>query len=261
MRVISFSADGLREAADRGFYDWLARQDADFVCIQDLRCSEYDLQDDRYFPRDYNAYFFDDVGGKDNGVAIYCRDLPKAIMTGLGFADFDMQGRYIQADFPDLSVGCLLAPTAAPGDDDALATKLQFFELLGPHLQKVRNKRRDYIICGGWQLTLDDRDVEDSAAADGRPGALASEQAWLAELLDNGYADAFRQVSGNPDAFTYWPDVESIGADTSAWTGGWRSDLQIVSEDLRDLVEHAAVYTGERFSRHAPLIVDYDLEY
>ncbi len=98
MRIISFSADGIQPAAENGFYDWLKDQDADFVCIQDLRCSEYDLQDNLYFPEEYNAYFFDDVDGKANGVAIYCRQLPKAIMTGLGFADFDMEGRYIQAD-------------------------------------------------------------------------------------------------------------------------------------------------------------------
>jgi len=258
MRVISFSADGLREAAKRGFYDWLARQEADFVCIQDMRCSEYDLQDDLFFPREYNAYFFDDVGGKDNGVAIYCRDLPKAIMTGLGFADFDMQGRYIQADFAELSVGCLLAPAPAAGDEAGLASKMQFLELLGPHLQKVRNKRRDYIICGGWQLTLDDRDLQDPGLA-GRPGTLDSERAWLTELLESGYADAFRQVSSDADSFTAWPDATDI--DASEWNGGWRSDLQIISEDLQDLVEHAAVYTAQRFSSHAPLIVDYDLEH
>ncbi|MEM6544900.1 MAG: endonuclease/exonuclease/phosphatase family protein, partial [Pseudomonadota bacterium] len=119
MRIISFSADGVREAAGRGFYEWLSRQDADFICIQDLRCSEYDLQDDIFFPGDYNAYFFDDINGKENGVALYCRELPKAIMTGLGFSDFDMQGRYIQADYGSLSVGCLLAPFAADDDDDA----------------------------------------------------------------------------------------------------------------------------------------------
>ena len=89
MRIISFSADGIINAAANGFYDWLAEQDADFICVQDLRCSEYDLQDDVYFPREYNAYFLDDIDGKANGVAIYCRKLPKAIMTGLGFADFD----------------------------------------------------------------------------------------------------------------------------------------------------------------------------
>ena len=86
MRIISFSADGIKDAAKNGFYEWLQEQDADFICIQDLRCSEYDLQDNLFFPSEYNAYFFDDVDGKANGVAIYTRELPKAIMTGLGFA-------------------------------------------------------------------------------------------------------------------------------------------------------------------------------
>ena len=63
MRIISFSADGIINAAENGFYDWLSEQDADFVCIQDLRCSEYDLQDSKFFPQDFNAYFLDDIEG------------------------------------------------------------------------------------------------------------------------------------------------------------------------------------------------------
>ena len=254
MRVISFCAEGLREAAKLGFYDWLARQDADFVCIQDLRCAEYDLQDDVFFPRDYNAYFFDDVDGRDNGVAIYCRALPKAIMTGLGFAEFDMQGRYIQADYEDISIGCLLAPQ---GDGEAtVAARARFLELLGPHLQKVRNKRRDYVICGGWGMAPEERDVQLPMEAAGRPGFLPGERAWFSELFASGYADAQREVTTDDDVFTFWPDDDAA----AAATGGWRVDLQLVSDEIADCVEHAAVYTGERFSRHAPLIIDYDIE-
>ncbi|GAB5412672.1 MAG: exodeoxyribonuclease III [Congregibacter sp.] len=252
MRIISFSADGVREAAKRGFYDWLARQDADFVCIQDLRCSEYDLQDEVFFPKDYNAYFFDDVNGKDNGVAIYCRELPKAIMTGLGFGEFDMQGRYIQADYGSYSVGCLLAPVAEDGDAEAQESKNAFFELLGAHLQKVRNKRRDFIICGNWRMAHTASDMQESAQNSNRSGFLPEERQWMDELLNNGYVDAFRQVCTDNDAFTYWPGER--GED------GWRIDLQIISEDLQFSVEHGAIYTGEAFSRHAPVIVDYDLD-
>ena len=111
MRVISFCADDIRGAADNGFFDWVAEQDADFICIQNLGCSEYDLQSDVFFPSEYNAYFFDNVNGKSDGVALYCKALPKAIMTGLGFSDFDMEGRYIQADYANISVGCLLVPS------------------------------------------------------------------------------------------------------------------------------------------------------
>ena len=152
MRIISFSADGIRNAAENGFYDWLREQDADFVCIQDLQCSEYDLQDAIFHPEEYNAYFLDDVDGKANGVAIYCRQLPKAIMTGLGFADFDMEGRYIQADYENLSVACLLAPGAETGNAGQQGRKNEFYSLLSSHLQKIRNKRREFIICGNWHL-------------------------------------------------------------------------------------------------------------
>ena len=244
MRVISFSADGVREAAEKGFYDWVLGQDADFICIQDLRCSEYDLQDNLYFPSDYNAYFFDDVDGRENGVAIYCRQLPKAIMTGLGFADFDMQGRYIQADYQDISVGCLLVPEGH--DEASRAQKAQFLALLGSHLQKVRNKRRKFIIAGNWQIARADEDLQDPAAA------AANEQEWLSELLDNGYVDAFRCVSSDADAYTFWPGERG--------SAGQRSDLQIISAELEAQVEYGAIYSGASFSRHAPLIMDYDLE-
>lgn len=250
MRVISFSADGVREAARRGFYDWALGQDADFICIQDLRCSEYDLQDDLFFPRDYNAYFLDDINGKENGVAIYCRELPKAIMTGLGFADFDMQGRYIQADYGDISVGCLLVPEAS--DPSEQESKSEFLGLLGGHLQKVRNKRRKFVLAGNWQLAVSPRDLQDPAAGEELSGFLPQEQAWINDLLDNGYVDAYRCVSAEDDAFTFWP--------RSRETGGIRSDMQIISEDLRPRIEYGAVYTGAEFSRHAPLIMDYDLE-
>jgi exodeoxyribonuclease-3 len=250
MRVISFSADGVREAAKRGFYDWALGQDADFICIQDLRCSEYDLQDDVFFPPDYNAYFFDDINGKENGVAIYCRELPKAIMTGLGFADFDMQGRYIQADYGDISVGCLLVPQASDASEQE--SKNEFLDLLGGHLQKVRNKRRKFVLAGNWQLAVNARDLQDPATGEALSGFLPQEQAWINELLDNGYVDAYRCVSAEDDAFTFWPQ--------SRKAGGMRCDMQIISEDLRPRIEYGAVYTGTEFSRHAPLIMDYDLE-
>ena len=172
MRIISFSADGIIDAAENGFYEWLSEQDAAFVCIQDLRCSEYDLQDNKFFPQDYNAYFLDDIDGKANGVALYCRKLPKAIMTGLGFADFDMEGRYIQADYGEVSIGCLLAPVASDGAADEQATKNEFFSLLGAHLEKVRNKRRKFVICGNWRIAHTAADMQNSAENSNRSGFL-----------------------------------------------------------------------------------------
>jgi len=253
MRIISFSADGIKHAAGRGFYDWLQEQDAEFVCIQDLQCSEYDLQDNLFFPPEYNAYFFDDVNGKDNGVALYCKQLPKAIMTGLGFAEFDMEGRYIQADYENLSVGCLLAPSAEPGNAEQMARKTEFFALLKSHLLKIRNKRREFIICGNWHIAHTAADLQDTERNSNLPGFLAEERQWMDELIEAGYVDAFREINSDRDEFSWWPEGDREH-------NGWRTDFQIVSKGLKYSIDYGAIYKARDFSTHAPIIMDYDIE-
>ncbi|MFT6274556.1 MAG: exodeoxyribonuclease-3 [Halioglobus sp.] len=253
MRIISFSADGIKNAAQNGFYDWLDQQDADFVCIQDLRCSEYDLQQDTFLPSQYSAYFLDDVNGKDNGVALYCRKMPKAIITGLGFIDFDMEGRYIQADYENLSVGCLLAPSAEQGNAQQQSRKAEFYSLLQGHLKKIQNKRRDFIFCGNWHLAHTPADVQDTESNSNGSGFLPEERQWMNEIIEAGYVDAFREVNSDIDEFSWWPDGER-------GVNGWRTDFQIVSQGLRYAVEYGALVNAREFSSHAPVIMDYDIE-
>jgi exodeoxyribonuclease-3 len=174
-------------------------------------------------------------------------------MTGLGFADFDMEGRYIQADYENLSVGCLLAPFAEPGNADQLAHKLAFYEQLGGHLQKVRNKRREFIICGNWQLAHTAADVQNTEQNSNSPGFLTEERQWINELFASGYIDAFREINSDQDEFSWWPDG---GRDSN----GWRSDFHVISKGLQYTVDYGAIYKIKEFSTHAPIIMDYDIE-
>ncbi len=77
MRVISLSVDGIVQSAQRGLYDWLANQDADLICLQDLRARERDMEKPEYQLDGYFAYFFDSGTKNYNGVAIYTRFQPK----------------------------------------------------------------------------------------------------------------------------------------------------------------------------------------
>ena len=254
MRVISFSADGLVEAEKQGFYEWVRDQDADFICIQDIRCSEYDLRKDSFFPREYNAYFYDNLNdSKKDGVAIYCKELPKAIMTGLGFTDFDMDGHYIQADFGNVSIGSLIAPYAAPNDAAAQARKNEFYQLLVAHLEKVSHKRREFIICGNWRIAHKAKDVEYTERRSKLPGFLAEERQSLDEIMELGYVDAFREVNSDSDEYSFWPGGQ-IGVD------GMRTDFQLVSKGLKYNIDYGVIYKAKSFSTHAPVIMDYDLE-
>lgn len=254
MRIISFCADGIREAEKQGFYGWVLDQDADFICVQNLKAQEYELKENVFFPEGYNSYFFDAAEKDTNGVAIYCREMPKAIMTGLGFVDFDMEGRYIQADFQNISIGCLLAPCAYRVENDEQSRKNDFFELLQNHLSKVRNKRREFVICGNWNIAHNVNDVQDLDNSKNVSGFLPEEQQWMNQLFsDLGYVDSFREINQDNDEFTWWPDNDRN-------KNGWRVDYQVISSGLKSSVEYGAIYKNQIFSSHAPLMMDYDYE-
>jgi len=254
MRVISFCADGIKQAAKKGFYDWVLEQDADIICVQDLRAWEGQLRGDEFFPDGYFSFFFDAVAENTNGVAIYSRKLPKAIMTGLGLGEADGEGRFMQADFENHSFACLLGPEASLNDAGSLAHKSRFYEQLKTQLDKVRKKRRQYIVCGHWNLAHLDEDVERAEEHDDTPGFLAAEREWLDELYDDlGYVDAFRAINNDPDEFSWWPDGRDAG-------NGWRTDFQVVSSGLSERIEYGAIYKGQVFSSHAPVIMDYDID-
>ena len=186
MRVISLVAEGLERVAEVGGLEWLFAQDADIICLQDTRCAEHTLQSDRFFPAHYHPYFLDHYENpRLNGVAIYCKHLPKAIIWGLGFEAFDSQGLYIQADYADISVGSVLVPSGI-GSPEAMANKLAFLSQLSSHLEKVRNKRRGYILCGGWELMAHHADAEEAGNIQCLPGLSAGERGWLLDLYDSG---------------------------------------------------------------------------
>jgi len=255
MRIISLCVEGIREAAQHGFYDWVTQQDADVICLQDLRVWEYQLDDDKTFhPEGYERYFFDAYEEGTNGVAVYCRKAPKAVMTGLGFGMRDYEARYIQLDYETLSIASFLGPVATE-DPQSQEDKIQFFDDFQAHLHKVSRKRRDFIICGNWQMAHTAADVENAQSHDDDSGFRTYERQWLEQLYtDLGYTDAFRHAIKDEDEYTWWP------SGTQGEGDGWRVDTQVVSNNLRPRIEHAAIYKTQVFSSHAPVIVDYDIE-
>lgn len=255
MRIISLSVDGIHQAAQRGLFDWIAGQDADIICLQDLRALEYELDDEVFHPEGYFAYFFDSGIKHYNGVAIYTRFQPKALIYGLGFASgVDMEGRYLQVDFEQFSIGSLLAPSAM-AETESLEVKIKFFEDLQALMHKVTRKRRNFIFCGNWAMAHTRKDVENWEENTGTPGFLPHEQQWMNQLFNQiGYVDAFRHVNKDPDEYTWWPSGEVGVGD------GWRSDYQVVSEEVQRKIEYAVTYKNQVFSSHLPVIVDYDIE-
>lgn len=256
MRIISLAVDGIHQASQQGLFPWLTTQDANIICLQDLRCQEPILTSTPEFELEgYTSYFFDSPTPEHNGVAIYCREIPKAILYGFGATNGeDMNGRYLQADFEHTSICSLLVPTA-PANTPEQQLKEQFLRDLRGHLNKISHKRRNYVLCGSWNVAHRTIDVSDPNSCKSLSGFLPEEQQHLCQLYAGlGYSDAFRRYNTDTDEFSYWPSGKP---DTGT---GWRTDLQVISQGLKNRVEYATIYKSKTFSSHAPVIIDYDIE-
>ncbi|HKK06163.1 MAG TPA: exodeoxyribonuclease III [Gammaproteobacteria bacterium] len=253
MRVITVNVNGIRAAAKKGFFEWLRRQRADVVCVQETKAQEHQLDAEIFYPRGYHCYYFDAEKKGYSGVAIFARREPDRVVTGLGWDHADTEGRYIQADFGKLSVASFYLPSGS-SSEDRHANKLVFMDRLMDELKRMRRRKREYILCGDWNTVHKEIDIKNFKGNQKNSGCTPGERAWMDELFGPaGWVDAFRVVDQRPDQYTWWSNRGQAWAKNV----GWRIDYQIITPGLEDRVQRARVYKDQRFSDHAPLIVDY----
>ena len=109
-RIISLNANGIRAAARKGFFDWMANQDADVICIQETKAQEHQLTHEQFKPDGYFCHYHDAEKKGYSGVAIYSKVKPKKIIEGIGMHDIDVEGRYLEFQFEKLSIISLSVP-------------------------------------------------------------------------------------------------------------------------------------------------------
>ena len=259
MRVISVNTNGIRAAARKGFFDWLPKIDADVICIQETKAQVDQLSDDVFHPEGYHNYFFDAVKKGYSGTAIYSKEKPKKVIYGVNVNDkwdeFNYEGRVIEAQFDKLSVLSVYLPSGSSKEERQLA-KFRFMDLFMDLLKDFKRKRRDFIICGDWNIVHTEHDIKNWKSNQKNSGCLPVEREWLTQLFDEvGYVDAFREVDQEPETYTWWSNRGQAYNNNV----GWRLDYQVLSPNLKGKVKRTEVYKDVRFSDHAPFIVDYDL--
>jgi exodeoxyribonuclease-3 len=112
------------------------------------------------------------------------------------------------------------------------------------------------IICGGWNIAHKKIDIHDWRYHQNSPGFLAHERQWMDDLLNQiGLIDTYREVDRESGRYTWWQDEQHRQENQ-----GWRLDYQVATPGVRHTVLNAGIYTHKAFSKHAPVIIDYDWE-
>ena len=256
LRIITLNLNGIRSAWNKDVFPWLTAQNADVVCLQELKAQDADLAYEMKAPGGLHAYYHCAEKKGYSGVGLWCRQAPDAVIEGTGCAEFDAEGRYLRADFGNLSVISLYLPSgsSSPERQDA---KFRFMDFFYPLLVELAASGRDIAVCGDWNIAHQEIDLRNWRGNRKNSGFLPEERAWIARVLEHGgWRDVYRQLhpTATDECYTWWSNRGQARANNV----GWRIDYQLATPALAASVRQAAVYKEQRFSDHAPLIIDYD---
>lgn len=256
MRIITLNANGIRAARRKGFFDWLEKQNADVVCIQETKARLHQLEGmAAYFPEGYDCHYADATVKKGySGVAVYAARKPDEVRSVLGRPDFDGEGRYVEARFGNLSVVSLYMPSGSSGEVRQ-HYKFRIMEWIAPLFEEWLASGREYVLCGDWNIVRSALDIKNWKSNQKNSGCLPEERAWLNNLIEgHGWVDGFRSLNPDAEEYTWWSNRGRARENNV----GWRLDYQLSTPNLGARLTGSSVYREERFSDHAPVIMDYD---
>jgi exodeoxyribonuclease-3 len=254
MKIITLNANGIRAAQRKGLFEWFNGQNADILCIQETKAQLNQLDPELFIPKGYHFYQADAEKKGYSGVSIYSKHQPSQVKYGIDWQEFDSEGRWLQLDLGNLIVASLYLPSGS-AKEERQDFKYVCMERLEPVLQALKGSGKPFIICGDWNIAHKEIDIKNWRGNLKNSGFLPEERAWLTKLFDEfGLVDAFRVVEPGEHQYSWWSNRGQAWANNT----GWRIDYHITSPCLKDKISNASIYKDERFSDHAPVIIEYD---
>lgn len=257
MRVISANLNGIRSASRKGFFDWLATTNADFVCVQELKAQDADLDDTMRAPHGLTGHFHFATKKGYSGVGLYTRETPDEVIVGFdNGGEFDNEGRYVEARFGNRSIISVYFTSGSNDDPAKQASKFRFLATFMPHIAALKAAGRELIICGDVNIAHHEIDLKNWKGNLKNSGFLPEERAWLTDfLINHDLKDVYRVLEPETHQYTWWSNRGQARANNV----GWRIDYQLASSHIAAKAHTTAVYRDVMFSDHAPIIMDYDL--
>ena len=257
-KLTSLNLNGIRSATSKGVEEWMAQNRPDCICVQELKAQSADMQGRFEELAGLSGHFHFAEKKGYSGVGIYTRHAPSDVIIGYGSDEFDAEGRYVELRFDRpgrrLSLISAYFPSGSSGEERQQA-KFRFLDEFHPHLMRLKAER-EFILCGDINIAHQQADLKNWRSNQKNSGFLPEERAWMTKLLtDGGLVDVYRQLE--PDAtdacYTWWSNRGQAYANNV----GWRLDYHLATPALAAKAKTVSVYTTQKFSDHAPLVVDY----
>ena len=255
-RLVSLNLNGIRSAANKGFVEWAQSAGADCMGVQEVKAQHDDVVGRLDTLGKLRGHFHYAQKKGYSGVGLYTRMAPSSVITGFGSEEFDAEGRWVEARFDTaarkLSLISCYFPSGSSGPERQEA-KFRFLAQMLPHLLRLRAER-EFILVGDVNIAHQAIDLKNWRNNQKNSGFTPAERDWLTRLFaECGLVDVFRSLNTQADQYTWWSNRGQAWANNV----GWRIDYQLATPALAATAKRESIYLAQRFSDHAPLIIDY----
>lgn len=253
--ITTINMNGIRAASKKGFWGWFAKQDIDVLCIQELKAKEEQIPDEAK-PEGYFRYFHIAEKPGYSSVALYSRLEPDAVHVGLDsidpdtdWSDMDAEGRFVMADFGNLSIMSVYFPSGS-SSDKRQAVKMSFLARFLPLLQRLKHEGRELMLCADVNICHNEIDLKNWRGNRKNSGFLPEERQWMDQVVhESGFVDVFRYLYPDTEQYSWWSNRGQARANNV----GWRIDYHLCTPEIAKSFVSVSVYTETWFSDHAPV--------
>lgn len=251
MKILSYNVNGIRAALNKGFDEWLAKENPDIIGLQEVKALENQVELSKFHDLGYETYWFPAAKKGYSGVAILSKIKPNHVKYGMGQELFDSEGRVIQADFDDFSFISAYFPSGTTGDIRQ-TVKYDFLDSMYDYAQNLLKSHPNLIISGDYNICHKAIDIHNPISNKNSSGFLPEERAWMDKLTRNGFSDSFRQFHDDPHHYTWW----SYRANARNKNLGWRIDYHMTSDEMKHKVKSSVILPNVKHSDHCPIRIE-----
>ena len=252
-RIISYNVNGIRAALRKGLIDWLKVVNPDIVCLQEIKAQNEQIPVFNFVEAGYINFWFPAKRKGYSGVAILTKTEPDKVVYGMGIEKYDDEGRFLRADYGDISVVSVYFPSGSTGEERQ-AFKIQWLADFQKYINELKKSRPNLILAGDYNICHEAIDIHDPIRNAKVSGFLPEERKWMTQFLNSGFTDSFRYFNNEPNNYTWW----SYRANARARNLGWRIDYEMISNALEKKLKRALILPEVKYSDHCPVLLEID---
>ena len=250
-KIFSYNVNGIRAALNKGLPEWIKQANPDILCIQETKAQVSQIDSTLFESMGYKSYWYSAQKKGYSGVGILSKEKPDYVEYGIGIEKYDNEGRFLRADFGEISVISVYHPSGSSGDERQ-AFKMQWLSDFQEYIRKLRKTRSKLIISGDYNICRLWIDIHNPEKQQKTSGFLPEERQWFQSFIDDGMLDTFRMFHPEPHNYSWW----SYRAGARGKNKGWRIDYHIATENLKEQIKAASIHPDAVHSDHCPVSVD-----